>query len=198
VRVRSAFFFMLGHSYSAPQTARIVRLKGANRSVIYLMVIAAACYFPWRITTFNPDALILSLALYAAAMFGLVTILLHAFMTWRMIEREAPLPDATVDVFIPTYNEPVEMLRRTVLAARNMHYPHKAGCSMSRPVTTLVSFVIVAACVSAAARADALVLSGAEHGVSSSYAFIGTIIPLPGNARGIRIRRAPLGRLPCL
>jgi hypothetical protein len=55
---------------------------------------------------------------------------------------------------------------------------------MSRPAATFVSSLIVATCVSSAARADALILSGAEHGVSSSYAFIGTIIPLPGNALG--------------
>ena len=53
--------------------------------------------------------------------------LLHAFMTWRVLERHAPAPDpsTSVDVFIPTYNEPVEMLRRTVLAARDMKHPHQ-------------------------------------------------------------------------
>src|SRR5262249_11560152 len=36
-----------------------------------------------------------------------------------------PLAGRTVDVFIPTLNEPVELLRETVLCAVNMKYPHK-------------------------------------------------------------------------
>jgi cellulose synthase (UDP-forming) len=113
--------------YCAPATARIVFLNAPSRGAVYFAALAAGFYFPWRLTTFNPDAMILSSALYAAEVFGLVAISLHAFMTWRILEREAPppLPDASVDVFVPTYNEPVEMLRRTIMAARNMTYPHQ-------------------------------------------------------------------------
>lgn len=43
-----------------------------------------------------------------------------------VIDRQAPLPPPgiSVDVFIPTYNEPVDMVRRTVIGARDMSYPH--------------------------------------------------------------------------
>lgn len=44
--------------------------------------------------------------------------------------RPEPLPEAveewpTVDVFIPTYNEPLAVLKPTVLAALNMDWPHE-------------------------------------------------------------------------
>jgi cellulose synthase (UDP-forming) len=120
-------FSMTPPSYCVPQTARVRGLNTLSKIVVYLAAIAAMLYFPWRLTTFNPHATVLSLMLYAAELFGLVCILLHGFMTWRVLERQSPmpLPDATVDVFIPTYNEPVDMLRRTVMAARNMKYPHE-------------------------------------------------------------------------
>ena len=60
-------------------------------------------------------------------MFGFGTALLHIFMCWRLTERRAPPPrlGISVDVFIPTYNESVELVRKTLLAARAMDYPHK-------------------------------------------------------------------------
>jgi cellulose synthase/poly-beta-1,6-N-acetylglucosamine synthase-like glycosyltransferase len=114
-------------SYRCPGTARVVSLPTSRKLIVFAAAVAAALYFPWRLTTFNPAAPVLSILLYMAELFALVQIALHAFMTFRILEREAPLPlhDATVDVLVPTYNEPVEMLRRTLLAARNMKYPHE-------------------------------------------------------------------------
>lgn len=112
--------------YFAPASARINYLAPPSAALVVLAGLAALLYFPWRLTTFNPHAVILSLTLYAAELFGLVTILLHTFMVWRLLDRTAPLPapGTSVDVFIPTYNEPVEMVRRTLMAARDMKYPH--------------------------------------------------------------------------
>jgi cellulose synthase (UDP-forming) len=36
-----------------------------------------------------------------------------------------PMPGRSVDVFITTYNEPVDLVRETVMCAVNMTYPHK-------------------------------------------------------------------------
>lgn len=118
---------MAGKCYGAPQTARITSLALPARLVVIAAGVAALIYFPWRLGTFNPHALTLSFALFAAELFGLTAILLHTFMTWHQLERVAPEPPAglTVDIFIPTYNEPIEMLRRTLLAARDMKYPHE-------------------------------------------------------------------------
>ena len=52
--------------------------------------------------------------------------MLFYLITWNPTHyaRPEPLPGHTVDVFIPTYNEPLEILRETVLCAVNMRYPH--------------------------------------------------------------------------
>jgi len=113
-------------SYSAPQSARVSYLAKPSAVLVAIAGLAALIYFPWRLTTFNPHAMTLSLMLYAAELFGLVTILLHTFMVWRVVDRQSPPPPPgiSVDVFIPTYNEPVDMVRRTVIGARDMTYPH--------------------------------------------------------------------------
>ncbi|NOT69087.1 MAG: glycosyltransferase [Methylophilaceae bacterium] len=47
-------------------------------------------------------------------------------MTWRLTQRHSRLPRAgmSVAVWVPTYNESVEMLRRTLRACMFMDYPH--------------------------------------------------------------------------
>jgi cellulose synthase (UDP-forming) len=101
---------------------------GPARIVLILLYVAVALwYLHWRIGSFNPDALTFSWVLYAAEVFGFFTSLLLLFMTWRLTQREPPLPpsDLRVDVFIPTINEPLELVRRTALAAIHMSYPHR-------------------------------------------------------------------------
>ncbi|MES2366975.1 MAG: cellulose synthase catalytic subunit [Pseudomonadota bacterium] len=48
-------------------------------------------------------------------------------MTWRLTVRIAPPAPRglSVDVFIPTFNEPVQLVRRTLLATIHMDYPHE-------------------------------------------------------------------------
>ena len=113
--------------YSMPDSAVVRRLDRWSRFVVCAAAVAGAVYFPWRATIFNPHAPVLSALLYGAELFGLVSLSLHAFMTWRVLERKPPLPlpNQSVDVFVTTYNEPVEMLRRTLIAARDMNYPHR-------------------------------------------------------------------------
>ena len=94
-------------------------------AVAFLMV--GTAYLVWRSSTLGADFPLLSWALYLAEIYGFMSALLHIFMCWRLTIRQAPEPEAgkTVDVFIPTYNESVDLVRRTVLAARNMSYPHQ-------------------------------------------------------------------------
>ncbi|HSF48336.1 MAG TPA: glycosyltransferase family 2 protein [Burkholderiales bacterium] len=105
-----------------------VRPEGPARLfVIGLYLAVALWYLTWRLTTFNPDALVFSLTLYAAELYGFAATLLHIFMTWRLTEWNPPAPRSglSVDVFIPTLNEPIEIVRRTALAATHMNYPHR-------------------------------------------------------------------------
>jgi cellulose synthase (UDP-forming) len=90
-------------------------------------VISGLWYFGWRLTAINWHLPLFSVPLYGAELFGFVTGLLYLLMTFRLAVRtvQAPIPGATVDVFVPTYNESVELVRHTLLAAKNIRYPHR-------------------------------------------------------------------------
>ena len=92
-----------------------------------LYLIAALAYLGWRPGTFNDNALVFSSVVYAAELFGFVISVMHLTMTWRLTQREPPSPQHgySVDVFITTINEPVNLVRRTALAALRMDYAHK-------------------------------------------------------------------------
>jgi cellulose synthase (UDP-forming) len=113
-----------------------------TRGICFVAVAVSVYYLTWRVLdTFNPHAFALSLILYLAECYGLVMFGLHIFLTWdtRSLERSLHLadderleeaampaadPDCTVDVFIPTFNEGVSLLRKSVLAAREMRTAH--------------------------------------------------------------------------
>lgn len=98
-----------------------------RQAVVLLFVGVGFWYLYWRLGTFNDAHPVFSRVLYGAEVFGFITALLNIFMTWRLADRQAPPPveGLKVDVFIPTYNEDVELVRRTALAARAMEYRHQ-------------------------------------------------------------------------
>lgn len=102
------------------------RLGLGAKILVFAYIALAVTYLSWRPTTLNPEAPVFSSLLYCAELFGFLTTLLHLFMVWRLTIRTSPPPPPglTVDVFIPTYNEDVDLVRRTLLAARNIDYPH--------------------------------------------------------------------------
>lgn len=95
--------------------------------VVWGTIAVTFWYMWWRLGTFNPEYPIFSRVLYGAEWFGFLTLVLHYFMVNRLTIREAPLPEAglTVDVFVPTLNEPEDVVRRTLVNAISMEYPHK-------------------------------------------------------------------------
>lgn len=109
---------------SAVPSARIAKLTLAQQLLVFVFIAVAVWYLGWRPGTFNPQAPVFSLVVYAAELFGFTGALLHLFVCWRLQVR-TPLPppkDASVAVFVPTINESVDMLRRTLLAAQRMRY----------------------------------------------------------------------------
>jgi cellulose synthase (UDP-forming) len=77
----------------------------------------------WLNTTF-------SLLLYGAELYAIVTLLLAYFQTLKIKERQAVdlsrVPSdqwPRVDIYIPTYNEDVDIVRKTALAALAIDYP---------------------------------------------------------------------------
>jgi len=102
-------------------------LSRGQQLVTAAFIICSLWYLSWRVTTLNPDAYIFSWVVYGAELFGFLSVLLHLFMIWRLSDRQSPpVPTGrTVDVFIPTINEPEAIVRQTLLAALHMDYPHE-------------------------------------------------------------------------
>ncbi|MGD1047661.1 MAG: glycosyltransferase [Candidatus Krumholzibacteriaceae bacterium] len=99
------------------------------RRVVAVVAMAVTLYYLyWRVTaTFNHSALFFSWSLWIAECFGTLTTFLFYFAVWRPLSRVVPPPLAgrTVDVLIPTLNEPVAVLRKTLLACSDLAYPHR-------------------------------------------------------------------------
>jgi len=113
----------------APHFRQDCGTEGATpllRTLVAIYIVSGILYFAWRINTLNWDEAVFSLVLYGAELFGFANGLLYVLMTFRLSVREAPPPlqGAAVDVFIPTYNESADLVRRTLLAAKNMQHPH--------------------------------------------------------------------------
>lgn len=102
-------------------------LHRARQAVILLFLVCGVWYLNWRLGSFNAAHPVFSALLYGAELFGFLTACLNVFMTWRLSVRVPPQPAAglKVDVFIPTYNEDVDLVRRTAMAAQAMDYPHE-------------------------------------------------------------------------
>ena len=117
------------------RTAKSRQPKRIPEPVIQCVAIIAIAitvyYLGWRLTTLNPDALILSWLLWAAEAYGFMVFLLYVYMTWRLVNPVPPKakPNILVDVFIPTYNEPVDVLRATLTGCANIRYPHRTYIS---------------------------------------------------------------------
>lgn len=90
-------------------------------------------YFFWRtfftLTFADPLSFLASFALYLAEVYAMIIFFLGIFVSAHPIKRKpVPLPDdplqcPTVDILIPTYNEPKELLEQTLICAVNIRYP---------------------------------------------------------------------------
>jgi cellulose synthase (UDP-forming) len=98
------------------------------RIVIVLTLLLGVNYIAWRwLFSLNFDAWWIALALVIAETYSLIDVCLFGLTMWRSRTRPLPPPpaeDATVDVLITSYNEPVEMVMETALAAKAIRHPH--------------------------------------------------------------------------
>lgn len=127
-------FLILQSEEAQPDRALTDRL---HLLLISLSVITTLRYFYYRTAyTLNFDGwlnTIFCLLLYIAELYAILTLFLAYFQTIRIRDRQpidlATIPPEnwlTVDVYIPTYNEDVEIVRKTALAALELDYPaHK-------------------------------------------------------------------------
>ncbi|MBH0055799.1 UDP-forming cellulose synthase catalytic subunit [Pseudoalteromonas sp. SWXJZ94C] len=111
------------------------RIKGQMATIVMitLSVTTSSRYLWWRYTeTLNwddPLALALGAGLLLAETYAWLVLILGFFQTINPLERKPiPLPKntddwPTVDVYIPTYNEPLSVVRPTTLAALSIDWP---------------------------------------------------------------------------
>ncbi|MBO1753088.1 glycosyltransferase [Actinotalea sp. BY-33] len=98
------------------------------RVIVVVTAILGVNYVTWRwLESVNWSAWWIAIPLVIAETYSLIDVLLFGTTMWKAKTRPAPPPPppgATVDVFITTYNEPVELVTRTVEAALAIHHPH--------------------------------------------------------------------------
>ena len=102
-------------------------------AMIVLSISASSRYIYWRFTdtigfTHWMDAA-LGYGLVLAELYAFAVLLIGYFQTaWPLQRRPVPMPTdvstwPSVDVFIPTYNEPLEVVRQTVFSAMSLDWP---------------------------------------------------------------------------
>ena len=113
----------------------INRFKGRFGSLvlIFLSIIVSSRYMYWRLTETmvmdNPLDLVLGIGLLIAEIYAFVVLLLGYVQTaWPLERKPVAMPDdidrwPTVDLFVPTYNESLSVVRATVLAAQSIDWP---------------------------------------------------------------------------
>ena len=98
------------------------------RALIVLSAVLGINYVAWRwLFSLNWSAWWIAIPLVIAETYSLIDSLLFGLTMWRLRRRPPPPPppaDATVDVYITTFNEPVSMVIATAEAAQRITYPH--------------------------------------------------------------------------
>ncbi|QYY34197.1 UDP-forming cellulose synthase catalytic subunit (plasmid) [Cupriavidus pinatubonensis] len=105
----------------------------ATLMLVVLSLAASSRYMYWRVTdTVAFDSwvdLAFGAGLLAAELYAFVVLLLGYFQTaWPLQRKPMPMPRdladwPTVDIFIPTYNEPLSVVKPTVFAAMSLDWP---------------------------------------------------------------------------
>lgn len=101
--------------------------------MVFLSALMSTRYIYWRATetlSFNSEIeAILGIGLFAAEIYVWVILLLGYLQTsWPLKRTIEPMPDdvslwPTVDIYVPSYNESLDVVRDTVLAAQCIDYP---------------------------------------------------------------------------
>ncbi|MCF3637852.1 UDP-forming cellulose synthase catalytic subunit, partial [Komagataeibacter intermedius] len=107
--------------------------RGITVFLMMLSLLVSLRYIVWRLTaTVQFDNWLqtgLAVLLLLAEAYALMTLCLSYFqMAWPLRRKEHPLPDdmtqwPSVDVFVPSYNEELSLVRSTVLGALDLDWP---------------------------------------------------------------------------
>ena len=102
-------------------------------AMVVLSVTASSRYIYWRLTSTigfdNWLDAVFGYGLVAAELYAFAVLLMGYFQTaWPLKRRPSTMPQdvqtwPSVDIFIPTYNEPLDVVRQTVFAALKLDWP---------------------------------------------------------------------------
>ena len=104
-----------------------------RKLLILINALISLVYILWRITAIPHNTItsfILGLILYSAELLGLISFLNFQFLFTKRYNlipkslsdfKDGYIP--TVDVLICTYNEPLDLLKKTIVASKNLNYP---------------------------------------------------------------------------
>ncbi len=107
-----------------------IRYRGHDRLVRVAALAALAwggVYLGWRLTdTWQGSQPVMFVILYACELFGWTMLATFAFLAWRIPVRERPAIGwrPTVDVFVCTYDEGLDVLGATLVGCDRITYPH--------------------------------------------------------------------------
>lgn len=100
-----------------------------RRTMVFRVIASITCivglnYIIWRyLFSMSHTVLWFSVSLILAETYSFIDLLLFCFMMWKPAHRTAPKPiKASVDVFITTYNEAVDLVCLTVKAAMQINW----------------------------------------------------------------------------
>lgn len=104
-------------------------------AMIVLSIAASSRYMYWRVTeTIGFEHLLdafFGFGLLMAELYAFLVLLIGYFQTaWPLQRRPVPMPQDLdswphVDIFIPTYNEPLEVVKQVVFSADTMDWPRE-------------------------------------------------------------------------
>ena len=128
--------YFYGDSVAVPLSLILLGLIGllswkktGRQIILVLTLFLFARYFLWRglytLNTVDWPSLLLSWTVYTAEAYAFVQVLLFAYHAWSPLERK-PVPlrhYPTVDIFVTVVNEPLGILRRTLIGCVNQDYP---------------------------------------------------------------------------
>ena len=103
--------------------------KKGRQIILALTLLLYVRYLVWRgLYTLNTDdwaGLLISSVVLLAEAYGFVQLMFFTFQAWRPLERQSPPIKSypTVDIFVTVVNEPLDILRRTLVGCTSQDYP---------------------------------------------------------------------------
>ncbi|HET6676810.1 MAG TPA: glycosyltransferase, partial [Nitrospira sp.] len=103
--------------------------KQGRQVILALTLFLYVRYLVWRgiytLNTADWSGLCISSLVLLAEAYGLVQLIFFTFQAWKPFERKSPQIKTyrTVDVFVTVVNEPLDILRRTLIGCTSQDYP---------------------------------------------------------------------------